>query len=304
MAGSHSFVFGCLFIHLRARFGVVLLWMVFSLNAVSGTASRDRANRWLTVTRANSLMRSSPVRKQHQQNDNFLSALMLWFRNPTLLTIIGPLTLTGCIRETAAFAEFAADIPNGLTVPYPDLQGGVWAGVGHTNAGGGGGLNVFGYDFSSAGYKWTVALCKKDSDGDGRSNGVELGDPNCVWKAGTGAPELPAQSHPGIVDKPAPKVPVKASPVMKPAAPKTAPVKPAPKVPVKASPMMKPAAPKTAPVKPAAPKAPTKVGPVKPNTPVKAPVNAAPVKPVAPKAALQVAPMKAPVKVAPTKPVA
>jgi dopamine beta-monooxygenase len=129
---------------------------------------------------------------------------MLVFHNPTLLlATIGPLVaLTGCIRETAALAEFASRIPNGLSVPNPGPQGGVWAGVGHTNAGGGGDLNVFGKDFSAAGLKWTVALCKKDSDGDGRSNGVELGDPSCVWKAGGAKPALPAQSHPGIVDKP------------------------------------------------------------------------------------------------------
>jgi hypothetical protein len=31
---------------------------------------------------------------------------------------------------------------------------------------------------------------------------VELGAPNCVWKAGTVALALPAQSHPVIVGKP------------------------------------------------------------------------------------------------------
>jgi hypothetical protein len=28
---------------------------------------------------------------------------------------------------------------------------------------------------------WDVALCQLDSDGDGQSNGQELGDPNCEW---------------------------------------------------------------------------------------------------------------------------
>ena len=40
-----------------------------------------------------------------------------------------------------------------------------------------------------------------DSDGDGRTNGVELGDPDCVWVEGD-EPAQPAQSHPGIVDEP------------------------------------------------------------------------------------------------------
>jgi hypothetical protein len=76
---------------------------------------------------------------------------MLWLSNPTLLTIIGPLAMAGCIREATALAEFAARIPNGLSVPNPGPQGRVWAGASHTNVGGGGELNVFGKDFSAAG---------------------------------------------------------------------------------------------------------------------------------------------------------
>ena len=30
-------------------------------------------------------------------------------------------------------------------------------------------------------------LCNADSDGDGKSNGEELGDPNCVWVSGKNA---------------------------------------------------------------------------------------------------------------------
>ena len=38
-----------------------------------------------------------------------------------------------------------------------------------------------------------------DSDGDGRTNGDELGDPDCVWKEGDTADELLIinLSHPG-----------------------------------------------------------------------------------------------------------
>ena len=40
-------------------------------------------------------------------------------------------------------------------------------------------------------------LCRKDSDGHGKTNGQELGDPNCVWVEGT-VPELQdGLSHPG-----------------------------------------------------------------------------------------------------------
>lgn len=59
-------------------------------------------------------------------------------------------------------------------------------------------LNSFGVDFDDAGSKWTKELCEKDSDGDGLTNGEELGDPCCTW-----TPEKPTPlrmtmiSHPG-----------------------------------------------------------------------------------------------------------
>lgn len=51
-------------------------------------------------------------------------------------------------------------------------------------------------DFAAAGHQWTKALCGKDSDGDGRSNGEELGDPTCTWTSGAPAPQA-ATGHPG-----------------------------------------------------------------------------------------------------------
>ena len=42
-------------------------------------------------------------------------------------------------------------------------------------------LNAFGEDLKKAGFRWTEALCRMDSDGDGRTNGEELGDPCCSW---------------------------------------------------------------------------------------------------------------------------
>ncbi|CAB9513096.1 Tyramine beta-hydroxylase [Seminavis robusta] len=100
--------------------------------------------------------------------------------------------------------SFRDAIPNGYRVPNPEPQGGVWAGVGHANAGGGSfPLNPFGRDFLAAGSTWTAELCQQDSDGDGRSNGQELGDPNCTWQqAGQEEePEGPALSHPGLADQ-------------------------------------------------------------------------------------------------------
>lgn len=63
-------------------------------------------------------------------------------------------------------------------------------------------MNPFGIDFASENYEWTVSLCQTDSDGDGRTNGEELGDPTCVWFAGGPEPTGPSLSHPGVIDEP------------------------------------------------------------------------------------------------------
>lgn len=38
--------------------------------------------------------------------------------------------------------------------------------------------------------------CAGDGDGDGHSNGAELGDPDCMWRSGD-TPAMPRQGHPG-----------------------------------------------------------------------------------------------------------
>jgi hypothetical protein len=50
--------------------------------------------------------------------------------------------------------------------------------------------------FAQAGHTWTAALCALDSDGDGKTNGEELGDPTCVWTQGA-TPTGAATGHPG-----------------------------------------------------------------------------------------------------------
>ncbi|CAL1534136.1 unnamed protein product [Lymnaea stagnalis] len=96
--------------------------------------------------------------------------------------------------------SFKGLIPNGDKVPNPCPAGGVWPGVGHFNISGGGERNPFGVDFEAANLIWTVALCKLDSDLDGKTNGAELGDPGCIWTPTNNAPVLPPLSHPGICD--------------------------------------------------------------------------------------------------------
>ena len=71
------------------------------------------------------------------------------------------------------------------------------------NPAGGGTRTPFGEAFRSNGDVWNAASATPDSDGDGYSNGVELGDPSGTWRPGqanpSGAVYNPgvASSHPG-----------------------------------------------------------------------------------------------------------
>lgn len=105
--------------------------------------------------------------------------------------------LATVISMVHGHSHYQNNIPNGNSVK--DSTGSSWAGVGHNRRAGGGALNPFGVDFQNAGHQWTNTLCQKDSDGDGATNGQELGDPNCVWVQG-GQPAGPATGHPGFAD--------------------------------------------------------------------------------------------------------
>lgn len=50
---------------------------------------------------------------------------------------------------------------------------------------------AFGEDFHAAGDRWTAALAALDSDGDGVTNGAELGDPYGAWSVGRPDPGDP-----------------------------------------------------------------------------------------------------------------
>jgi len=96
--------------------------------------------------------------------------------------------------------SYRALIPNGFSVP--DGDGGTCFAPGHTSCYGGGSRNQFGVDLQQAGFQWTVDLCMKDSDGDGISNGYELGDPCCRWASDSAEPpaltDTSQLSHPGL----------------------------------------------------------------------------------------------------------
>ncbi|XP_071090291.1 temptin-like [Haliotis cracherodii] len=110
------------------------------------------------------------------------------------------LSLVLCvIAVVVAKPPYQNQIPNGKLVPHPCNSDLIWNAVGHNdaNTGGAQNLNPFGMDFQAASHTWTVALCQKDSDNDGFTNGQELGDPQCTWSAGT-VPVWPPTGHPGI----------------------------------------------------------------------------------------------------------
>jgi hypothetical protein len=83
-----------------------------------------------------------------------------------------------------AFPQYVGEIPNGSCARC------------HVSMSGGGARNSFGQAFEAAGESWTAALCGADADADGQSNGLELGDPECVWTTGA-APITMDISNPG-----------------------------------------------------------------------------------------------------------
>ncbi|KAK6967742.1 Tyramine beta-hydroxylase [Biomphalaria glabrata] len=95
---------------------------------------------------------------------------------------------------------YQTKIPNGDSVPHPCKTDTKWQGVGHFIDAGTGLRNAFGLDFAAEGHKWTSTLCHKDSDGDGMTNGQELGDPNCTWTETSTPYRVTGLTHPGICD--------------------------------------------------------------------------------------------------------
>ena len=98
--------------------------------------------------------------------------------------------------------DFKDKIPNGNAVPNPCRADGpfTWVGVGHRKPEGGGELNPFGESFHNVNMEWTQEFCQLDSDGDGFTNGEELGDANCTWTAGQPHPEHFNITNPAICE--------------------------------------------------------------------------------------------------------
>jgi len=78
------------------------------------------------------------------------------------------------IGSTYAYQQDLAKLPNGNTYGIT---------LGHP----GGATKKptpFASSFYSAGQKWGKAFCQADTEGDGQSNGLEMGDPCCIWSLG------------------------------------------------------------------------------------------------------------------------
>lgn len=106
-------------------------------------------------------------------------------------------TLVLLLTPTYSRPWFKARIPNGEAHARPG-SGIQCEKLGHNRCVAGAPRNPFGLDFKAAGLKWTRALCRKDSDGDGVPNGEELGDPCCKWTPGKKPGRKTMLSHPGV----------------------------------------------------------------------------------------------------------
>ncbi|KAE9062994.1 hypothetical protein PF005_g29663 [Phytophthora fragariae] len=94
-----------------------------------------------------------------------------------------------------ASKEFVALLPNGDNVPGASA-------IGHSdNTGRSSATNAFGNAFADAGKSWTLSLCQADTDGDGQTNGQELGDPCCEWSVGSTPRWTSGVSHPSDASK-------------------------------------------------------------------------------------------------------
>jgi hypothetical protein len=101
---------------------------------------------------------------------------------------VGFVAVAGIAGDAWAYSSFVAKIPNGSTNSCATChEGSPSAGV----------FNPFGTAFKDAGTNWTPALAEADSDGDGETNGTELGDPCGEWTVGAQPARTTDISSPG-----------------------------------------------------------------------------------------------------------
>lgn len=88
------------------------------------------------------------------------------------------LMVTSHISGGNAYPQYNGNVPNGNMIPSSAIE------LGHPN----GNTKLytsFANAYVSNGRKWSKELCMTDSDKDGQSNGLEMGDPCCLWVSGS-----------------------------------------------------------------------------------------------------------------------
>lgn len=119
------------------------------------------------------------------------------------------LVLATFISVVYSYGYYRDAMPNGRRIPCDSSCAGYCEGFGHIlNSGAdscsGGGehpfhyLSKFGNAWQNNGMVWNKEMCKIDSDGDGESNGDEMGDPCCVWKTGSVPSRVSSLSNPTL----------------------------------------------------------------------------------------------------------
>lgn len=105
-------------------------------------------------------------------------------------------------RQVEGRGQRSGEIPNGGELGCSNC---------HMSAFGGDARNPFGLtveaDFLDAGnVVWGPELAAIDSDGDGYTNGAELGDPDGTWVSGDPNPEVDEVYHPGDAESHPPEM--------------------------------------------------------------------------------------------------
>src|SRR5690242_17205318 len=97
-----------------------------------------------------------------------------------ILIICGAALMLG-VQVASALSSYVSQVPNGSVNSCSTCHG----------ASGPPALNPFGNAFLNNNANWDKTLASQDSDGDGYSNGTELGDPQGVWTPGSANPAGP-----------------------------------------------------------------------------------------------------------------
>lgn len=100
------------------------------------------------------------------------------FTKLTKFFLYTTLLFTSYVKYATSYPQYNNNVPNGNMIPPSAIE------LGHPG-GSTKRYTSFGNAYVSNGRKWTKGLCMVDSDGDGQSNGLEMGDPCCLWVAGS-----------------------------------------------------------------------------------------------------------------------